>query len=70
MIGTTDGGKRGDCQHNSALSRGPSSLRRCGREHSGYGPDAIYACWLIFQLCMLPLFPHSNDIKLPFDDPA
>jgi hypothetical protein len=29
-----------------------------------YGPDAIYGCWLIFRLCLLPLFPHFEQIKL------
>ena len=28
-----------------------------GLLHDGapYSPDAVYACWLIFQLCLLPL---------------
>ena len=31
-----------------------------GLLHDGapYSPDALYACWLIFRLCLLPLFPH------------
>ena len=31
-----------------------------GLLHDGdpYGHDAIYGCWLIFQLCVLPLFPY------------
>lgn len=33
-----------------------------------YGPDAIYACWLIFHLCMVPLFPYRTQISLPFDE--
>jgi hypothetical protein len=33
-----------------------------------YGADAIYGCWLIFHLCMLPLFPIRTQLKLPFDD--
>jgi hypothetical protein len=28
-----------------------------------YGPDAIYACWLIFLLCMLPLFPYRDQVR-------
>ncbi len=32
-----------------------------------YGDDAIYGCWLIFHLCMLPLFPYHDQITLPFD---
>ncbi len=27
-----------------------------------YGADAIYGCWLMFQLCMLPLFKHKEQI--------
>jgi hypothetical protein len=30
-------------------------------------PDAIYACWLIFHLCMLPLFPHRSQMTIPFE---
>lgn len=33
-----------------------------------YGADAIYACWLLFHLCMLPLFPIRTQLMLPFDD--
>jgi len=29
---------------------------------SPFSPDAIYACWLIFHLCCLPLFPYWNEI--------
>ncbi|WP_445219855.1 DUF4209 domain-containing protein [Bradyrhizobium sp. Pa8] len=32
-----------------------------------YGDDAIYACWLIFHLCMLPLFGFRSQLTLPFD---
>ncbi|MEO6843150.1 MAG: hypothetical protein ABI192_20590 [Bradyrhizobium sp.] len=35
-----------------------------------YGVDAIYGCWLIFHLCMLPLFPIRTQLMLPFDDAA
>jgi hypothetical protein len=40
-----------------------------GLLHDGdpYGPDAIYACWLIFHLCVLPLSPYRKQIHLPFD---
>jgi hypothetical protein len=31
-----------------------------------YSDDAIYGCWLIFHLCLLPLFPHRTQITLPF----
>ncbi|GBF58308.1 hypothetical protein PbB2_01982 [Candidatus Phycosocius bacilliformis] len=36
-----------------------------GLMHDGdpYGSDAIYACWLIFRLCLLPLFPYSKELK-------
>ncbi len=37
-----------------------------GLLHDGdpYGPDALYGCWLIFRLCLLPLFPHSEKFQL------
>lgn len=43
-----------------------------GLLHDGdpYGPDAVYACWLIFRLCLIPLFPHRGELQLPFDEPA
>jgi hypothetical protein len=41
-----------------------------GLLHDGtpYGPDALYGCWLIFHLFMLPLFEHRERLSLPFDD--
>ncbi len=35
-----------------------------GLAHDGtpYGADAIYGCWLIFRLCLLPLFPYRKQI--------
>ena len=35
-----------------------------------YGADAIYGSWLIFHLCMPPLFPIRTQLMLPFDDVA
>lgn len=39
-----------------------------GLFHDGdpYGADAIYACWLIFRLCLLPLFPHREELRSMF----
>jgi hypothetical protein len=31
---------------------------------SPYGSDAIYGCWLIFRLCLIPLFPHREALGL------
>lgn len=28
-----------------------------------FGPDAVYACWLIFHLCCLPLLPHWDELE-------
>jgi hypothetical protein len=41
-----------------------------GLLHDGahYGDDAIYGCWLIFHLCMLPLFDYRTQLTLPFDE--
>lgn len=38
-----------------------------GLLHDGspYSHDAIYACWLIFRLCSIPLFKEGNKIVLP-----
>jgi len=33
-----------------------------------YGADALYGCWLLFHLCMVPLFPIRTQLMLPFDD--
>ncbi len=40
-----------------------------GLLHDGdpYGADAIYACWLIFRLCLLPLFAHRTELKTMFE---
>ena len=32
---------------------------------SPYSADAIYACWLIFRLCCVPLLPYREQIVLP-----
>ena len=29
-----------------------------------FGPDAVYACWLIYQLCCIPLLPHWDDLEV------
>jgi hypothetical protein len=34
-------------------------------DNSPYGPDAVYACWLIFRLCCIPLFGQRAQISLP-----
>ena len=41
-----------------------------GLLHDGdpYSDDLIYACWLIFHLCMLPLFRYRTEIALPYDE--
>jgi hypothetical protein len=41
-----------------------------GLLHDGdpFAPDAIYACWLIFHLCLLPLLPYRTQITLPFEE--
>jgi hypothetical protein len=41
-----------------------------GLLHDGdpYGTDAIYGCWLIFRMCLLPLFPYWKQITLPFEE--
>jgi hypothetical protein len=40
-----------------------------GLLHDGdpYSDDAIYGCWLVFHLCMLPLFSYRTQLTLPFD---
>lgn len=32
-----------------------------------YGADAIYGCWLIFRLCILPLVPYREQLQFPFE---
>ena len=40
-----------------------------GLLHDGdpYGADAIYACWLIFRLCLLPLYAHREWLRSMFN---
>ncbi|UPJ95040.1 DUF4209 domain-containing protein [Bradyrhizobium sp. 172] len=57
------------------LKKPGPSLRHAlshGLLHDGdpYGPDAVYACWLIFRLCLIPLFPYREQLQLPFDKQA
>jgi hypothetical protein len=41
-----------------------------GLLHDGgpYGDDSVYGCWLIFHLCMLPLFEYRTQLSLPTDE--
>lgn len=40
-----------------------------GLFHDGdpYGADAIYGCWLIWRLCLVPLFPYRDQFALGFE---
>ncbi|WP_371090198.1 DUF4209 domain-containing protein [Bradyrhizobium sp. WSM2254] len=38
------------------------------RDGEPYSDDARYGCWLIFQLCMLPLYRNQGSLTLPFDE--
>jgi Domain of unknown function (DUF4209) len=31
-----------------------------------YGADAIYACWLVFRLCLLPMYRHREWLQSAF----
>ncbi|MEA2874933.1 MAG: hypothetical protein QOF14_129 [Hyphomicrobiales bacterium] len=56
---------------NVFLKKGGPHLRHAlshGLLHDGtpHGDDAIYACWLIFHLCLRPLFPYRAQLELPY----
>jgi hypothetical protein len=36
------------------------------RDGDPYGHDAIYGCWLLFRLCLIPMFSHRKNLKPPF----
>lgn len=38
-----------------------------GLLHDGspFEPDAIYGCWLILRICLLPLAPHRHELEAP-----
>lgn len=40
-----------------------------GLLHDGdpYGPDAIYGCWLIMRLCLIPLIPIRDRLQAALD---
>jgi hypothetical protein len=40
-----------------------SATMRTAPPRCAYSPDAIYACWLIFRLCVLPLFPYREQLR-------
>ncbi|MGV6904537.1 MULTISPECIES: DUF4209 domain-containing protein [unclassified Brucella] len=55
---------------NVFLSKPGPSLRHAVahgllNDSSPYGTDAIYACWLIFRLCCIPLFEQRERLRLP-----
>jgi hypothetical protein len=41
-----------------------------GMLHDGdpYGADAIYGCWLIFRLCLMPIFQYYGKLHFEWDD--
>ncbi len=60
----------GDIERVFLIKPGPH-LRHAvahGLLHDGdpYGADAVYACWLIFRLCLLPLFPYVDELRSGF----
>jgi hypothetical protein len=34
-------------------------------DNGPFGADAVYACWLMFRLCCIPLFNARDDLHLP-----
>lgn len=55
---------------NVFLSKPGPSLRHAVahgllNDNSPYCADAIYACWLIFRLCCIPLFEQREQLRLP-----
>lgn len=55
---------------NVFLSRPGPHLRHdiahgLAHDRTPYGPDAVYGCWLIFRLCLLPLFPYRDQLRAP-----
>ena len=43
------------------LAHGLMSARDC------YGTDAVHACWFMFRLCCLPLFPRWQEVATGLD---
>ncbi|MBV8829036.1 MAG: hypothetical protein JO108_07365 [Acidobacteriaceae bacterium] len=36
-------------------------------DNGPYAPDAIYACWLLFRVCVNPLFSHYDELRKWWD---
>ena len=36
----------------------------CTAAYNAFTADVIYACWLIFRLCCVPLFARKSDIEI------
>lgn len=62
-----------DPQGTIALRDGPALRHRLahGLISAGecYDTDSIYACWFIYRLCCLPLFPHWQHVARSLDSP-
>ena len=54
---------RGGPAHRHQLAHGLISAGEC------YGTDSIYACWFIYRLYCLPLFPHWDHLARRLDTP-
>ncbi|MBE1506276.1 hypothetical protein H4W29_003457 [Rhizobium viscosum] len=56
--------------HNVFLAKPGPSLRHVVAhgllsDAGCHGPDAVYACWLIFRLCCIPLFSKEGAVEVP-----
>ena len=34
-----------------------------GHDGTPFSADAVYGCWLIFRLCLMPLYPHAEQLR-------
>ncbi len=59
-----------DIEHTFVKRPGPAIRHNLAHgllgDGGALGPDAVYGCWLIYRLCMLPLLPHKDEIELPY----
>lgn len=58
-----------DFEHTFLMKHGPNVRNKIAHGLSSDGeirsPDAIYACWLIFRLCCLPILAEAAQIEVP-----
>lgn len=52
------------CRMVATTTAGAARIENAIHFSSLYGSDGVYACWMMFRLCLMPLFPYRAELGL------